>query len=241
MYCPIQYRGTAATSAAVHAIRKAIRSIDKAEISINIAGNGLYTLNERWDVAQEDLDRYTFELLRAALSDPCGKKITVIRSGGQTGFDEAGIKAGMSLGIPTEILAPQGWKLRNVHGVDVMDELAFKRRFVLHQMKLEWLSKSFAWSTYCYDNDDECAGWNAIGIVRNRAGHLVMEHLTPDQADELSGNVHAYFSYVMVMLDVRGCTGYREMFQVTFDVKGSLQDFKERVHEATQELIDSAT
>lgn len=237
IYCPIQYRGQAATDAAACAIRKAIRSIDKPEISINVAGNGLYTLNEKWSVEQEDVDRYTFELLRAVVKDTGDKKISLIRSGGQTGFDEAGVKAGMSLGIPTEVLAPKGWKMRDAAGVDLADAASFKRRFVLHQLKLEYLERSYAWQTYCYDLDDECAGWETFGFKRNEAGLLVMEHLTEEQERELGVNVHAYFNYELVMLDVKGCVGYRRMFKNLFYTMEALEDFEEKALGVTRKLI----
>lgn len=238
IYCPIQYRGKLATPAAVQAIRQAIRSIDKPEITINIAGNGLYTLNEKWAVEQEDVDRYTFELLQAAIGDSCGKKISLIRSGGQTGFDEAGIKAGMSLRIPTEILAPQGWKFRDVRGVDFSDEAWFKERFVRHHMKLDYHRQSIDWSYYGFDNDDECNGWDTYGFVRNRAGKLVMEHLSQGLEHELRSNVHAYFSYIMVMIDVQGCSGCRDLFQVTFQLKDALDGINSQALEATRKLIE---
>lgn len=238
IYCPIQYRGKPATPAAAQAIRHAIRSIDKPEITINIAGNGLYTLNEKWAVEQEDLDRYTFELLQAAIGDSCGKKISLIRSGGQTGFDEAGIKAGMSLRIPTEILAPQGWKFRDVRGVDVCDEHMFKERFVRHHMKLDYHSQSIDWSYYGFDNDDECNGLDTYGFVRNRAGKLAMEHLSQELENELRTSVHAYFSYIMVVIDVQGCSGCRDLFQVTFQLKDALESINGQSLEATRKLIE---
>jgi hypothetical protein len=56
-------------------------------------------------------------------------KIESIRTGGQTGFDEAGAKAAIKLGIPTMILAPKGWTFRDITGKDISNEKQFKARF----------------------------------------------------------------------------------------------------------------
>ena len=97
-------------------------------ISLNIAGNGIYTLKGKY--TQEEVDEFTYKLLKAVVESPeLENKILSIRTGGQTGFDEAGAKAGMRLGIPTMILAPKGWKFRNAKGQDISDEKAFKDRF----------------------------------------------------------------------------------------------------------------
>jgi len=96
--------------------------------SLNIAGNGIYTMKGKY--TQEEVDDFTYELLKAVIESPTLKnKITSIRTGGQTGFDEAGAKAGIKLGIPTLILAPKGWKFRNISGQDISNEQAFKARF----------------------------------------------------------------------------------------------------------------
>lgn len=97
-------------------------------ISLNIAGNGIYTMKGKY--TQQEVDNFTYSLLKEVLNSPNLKsKITLIRTGGQTGFDEAGAKAGVKLKIPTLVLAPKGWKFRNALGVDIGDELEFKKRF----------------------------------------------------------------------------------------------------------------
>ena len=79
---------------------------------------------------QEEVDLMTYNLLKAVLESPNLKtKIESIRTGGQTGFDEAGAKAAIKLGIPTLVLAPKGWKFRNESGQDISDEKQFKARF----------------------------------------------------------------------------------------------------------------
>ena len=59
-----------------------------------------------------------------------GIRIAAIRSGGQTGADEAGILAAKELCIPAHVHAPKGWLMRGEDGKDVFSEYAFKERFV---------------------------------------------------------------------------------------------------------------
>jgi len=135
--------------------------------SINIAGNGIYTLkNYEW--TQEQLDQYIYELLRDVINNKDLKNpITLIRTGGQTGVDEAGGKAGIKLGIPTKILAPKGWLFRNINNKDVSDEKQFKERFGEYVYKvdqkgyrnmnvnqLSLFDKNNDWQNE--DNDDTC-------------------------------------------------------------------------------------
>ena len=84
----------------------------------------------RGKYTQEQVDAFTYELLKGVIESPnLTKSITLVRSGGQTGFDEAGIKAGNKLGIPTLVLAPKGWKFRDITGADIQNETMFKARF----------------------------------------------------------------------------------------------------------------
>ena len=101
------------------------------EISLNIAGNGIYTMKSQY--SQEELDAYVYELLQKVFTHPSLRaRVIRIRTGGQTGLDEAGAKAGEKLGIETLVVCPKGWKFRNVDGVDVCNEQDFKKRFVQH-------------------------------------------------------------------------------------------------------------
>jgi hypothetical protein len=101
--------------------------------TLNIAGNGIYTMRDAgWN--QEEVDLITYRLLKGVVESPNLKnKIVSIRSGGQTGFDEAGAKAGIKLGLPTIVLAPKGWTFRNESGTDISNEQAFKARFTSTQ------------------------------------------------------------------------------------------------------------
>lgn len=100
--------------------------------SLNVAGNGLYTLKKYGFRSQEDVDLTCKLYLGAAihsLKEQGDFKLTLIRSGGQSGFDEAGLKVGLALDIPTLCLAPKGWRFRDGDGNDIYDEKLFKQRF----------------------------------------------------------------------------------------------------------------
>ena len=58
-----------------------------------------------------------------------GCNIQKVRSGGQTGADEAGLVAGERLGLETTSLCPKGWRFRTANGEDIRDEKAYKARF----------------------------------------------------------------------------------------------------------------
>ena len=109
------------------AIRSSVDILNKFNAkTLNIAGNGIYDMKGR---TQEEVDEFTYTILSGIVNSPDLKnKITSIRSGGQTGFDEAGAKAGVRLGIPTIVLAPKDWEFRTNQG-NFKDEAAFKARF----------------------------------------------------------------------------------------------------------------
>jgi hypothetical protein len=111
---------------------KSIQFIDKTAeqlkihkpVTINIAGNGLYTLKLTQDEADNDVYNFLREVLFRSTHTP-----DLIRSGGQTGIDEAGLKAAVKLNIPALCLAPKGWTFRGSDGIDISDEHLFKIRF----------------------------------------------------------------------------------------------------------------
>lgn len=110
-------------------VQATINKLNKVNAkTLNIAGNGLHTLSKFY--TQPEIDIFTYKFLKAVLTSSNLKtKITHICSGGQTGFDEAGIKAALKLNIPTTILAPKGWMFRDENGNDICDEKLFKKRF----------------------------------------------------------------------------------------------------------------
>ena len=117
------------TQERVDKIVKMLNSIEAK--TLNIAGNGMYTITKSGSkLTQKQLDDFTYELLKNVLNHPgLLNKIELIRSGGQTGADESGAKAGVKLGVKTLIYAPKGWKFVGSDGITVCDEERFKSRF----------------------------------------------------------------------------------------------------------------
>ena len=93
------------------------------DLKLNIAGNGIYTLNQ----SQEYYNNLLTEVLSILQSK--GVTISAIRSGGQTGIDEAGIIAAQRLGIPSIVHTTSDFKFRGKDNRDISDETAFKSRF----------------------------------------------------------------------------------------------------------------
>lgn len=134
VYIPIDINaGLGIDDSIVNFVVKRLNSSNKGnllenEITLNIAGNGMYTLKGKY--RQEDLDEYVYNLLSRVLeSKDLRVKISQIRTGGQTGLDESGAKASLRLGIDTLIVCPKGWLYRGLDGNDVRDEKLFKSRF----------------------------------------------------------------------------------------------------------------
>ena len=126
-YIPIDANNLNITKERVDKIVACLNAVGAT--SLNIAGNGIHTIKGKY--TQQQIDDFTYDLLNQVLSSPNLKtKIQSIRSGGQTGFDEAGAKAGIRLGLPTLVLAPKGWTFRDKTGKDISDEQQFKNRFV---------------------------------------------------------------------------------------------------------------
>ena len=90
---------------------------------LNIAGNGAYTLKGKFH--QEDLTSYLYRILKKVIKF---HKLDEIRSGGQTGVDEAGVRAANTLHIPAIALYPKGFKVRLEDGKDYCDETLIRER-----------------------------------------------------------------------------------------------------------------
>lgn len=115
-YIPVNTNDLNLSSERTNGIIDRLNSVNAK--TLNIAGNGIYTMKGKY--TQEQIDEFTYQLLKAVIESPrLINKITSIRSGGQTGFDEAGAKAGIRLGIPTTVLAPKGWLFRNIDNIDI--------------------------------------------------------------------------------------------------------------------------
>lgn len=101
-----------------------IKSKGKVDnLKINIAGNGIYSMSQN--------QAYYNDLVTQILEELQNKGVTIaeIRSGGQTGIDEAGIIAAQRLGIPSEVHSTANFMFRDKSGKDISDEQAFKSRF----------------------------------------------------------------------------------------------------------------
>ena len=100
--------------------------LNTKNIKLNIAGNGIYTLAKH-NTTQEQANDYVTAFIQKLID--LGITISEIRSGGQTGIDEAGIIAAQRLGIKCSVHAPKGWKFRDMSGKDISNEQSFKARF----------------------------------------------------------------------------------------------------------------
>ena len=106
-------------------------------IKINIAGNGIYSLSE----SQEYYNDFVTEVIKELQN--LGITISEIRSGGQTGIDEAGIIAAQRLGIPAVVHGTKDWAFRGKDGKDVKgNEKAYKARFGITKQSTSKTSKN---------------------------------------------------------------------------------------------------
>jgi len=112
--------------------REVLQSLAKLnlgkELKLNIAGNGIYTFKSV--ATQKQLNKWVYDCLQKLSQS---HKITVIRSGGQTGIDTAGLVAALALEIPAIGYYPQGYKLRNKQGQDVNLSQDFLTQWLIKQ------------------------------------------------------------------------------------------------------------
>jgi hypothetical protein len=107
--------------------------------TLNVAGNGIYTLTEH-GVNQERANAWVHSVL-AAVSR--GVKLTLVRSGGQTGIDQAGLVAALALGIPALGYYPARFRRRNAQGTEVTATAAAIRAEL--EVQADALKKSKGW------------------------------------------------------------------------------------------------
>ncbi len=94
-------------------------------VDLNIAGNGIY---QKGMPSQEDVDTLVTDILREL--QKLGLQIKSVRSGGQTGVDEAGVKASLALGLPTIIHGTKDFKFRKEAAKDISDKIdQYLKRF----------------------------------------------------------------------------------------------------------------
>lgn len=86
--------------------------------TLNVAGNGIYTLSAH-GISQDEANFWVYQVLaRVHQAHP----LTRIRSGGQTGVDTAALVAGLALGIPVLGLYPKGFRQRLASKRDVLSD-----------------------------------------------------------------------------------------------------------------------
>lgn len=125
LYIPIEWGDSyVSIIGIVHDIN--VHTYPLKEIIINIAGNGIYTLQ----CEQEYVNTCVQQILMKIISHPdLIPKIILVRSGGQTGIDEAGVIAAHRLGIPALVLAPNGYLFRDINHKDIANKELFCKRF----------------------------------------------------------------------------------------------------------------
>jgi len=89
--------------------------VERNGSTLNVAGNGIYTLAEH-GVNQERANAWVHSVLAVVLR---AVKLTLIRSGGQTGIDQAGLVAAIALGVPALGHYPARFRRRNAQGTEV--------------------------------------------------------------------------------------------------------------------------
>lgn len=108
-------------------LSSALEYIKNNNITIlNIAGNGIYTFSAH-GITQQRVNELVYNVLKYLIDNGCNLK--KVRSGGQTGADEAGLVAGDKLGLETVSFCPKGWRFRTADGKDVKSEELYKARF----------------------------------------------------------------------------------------------------------------
>ena len=93
---------------------------------LNFAGNGIYSLSP---ITQNELDIF----VTAVMLDMRDRGIVMqsVRSGGQTGVDEAAIAAALACDVQSVYVhAPKGYLFRNAEGKDIVGKTAFVNRFM---------------------------------------------------------------------------------------------------------------
>lgn len=110
------------TDGAAKLIYKKLLSLKlNRDIVLNIAGNGLHSIAQypEYNITQTWCNEFVYLTLRQLIEMTSCDLIKEIVSGGQTGFDLAGLVAAKKLGIDYTATFPAGFKQRNRSGIDV--------------------------------------------------------------------------------------------------------------------------
>ena len=220
-YIPIDANTLTVTKERVDKIVEQLNSVNAK--TLNIAGNGIYTMKGKY--TQKQIDDFTYDLLNQALNSPNLKtKIESIRSGGQTGFDEAGAKAGIKLGLPTIILAPKGWTFRNINGQDISNEQQFKDRFIEQpinkEIKPNEVTKFFETKFNLPVEYDNTLLTNIGGYVKNGKVYL-NPNINPDKLNEVI--IEEYTHIITTKLEKE----HPEIFEGLFNDLINTPEYKE--------------
>ena len=86
--------------------------------TLNVAGNGIYTLNQH-GVTQMVANQWVYDVLKLVSQKV---RVTSIRSGGQTGGDIAGLVAALALKIPAIGLYPKGFRMRGADKQEIYSD-----------------------------------------------------------------------------------------------------------------------
>ena len=95
-------------------------------VRLNVAGSTAADL-ARHGISQEQADSFVTDVLGRALDE--GLVIGELRSGGQSGIDEAGTKAALALGIPASQVVPRGFLYLDASGKPHWNRDSFLSRF----------------------------------------------------------------------------------------------------------------
>lgn len=178
--------------------------LDSEHLRLNIAGNGIYTLARNgW--TQERADAVVTDIL-TSLQNHGNIHIDSIRSGGQTGIDEAGIKAGVTLGLPTTVLAPKGWAFRTANRQDIFNETAFKARFSTNPKKE--LAKETPVKAHSVTADGPtwtpCRRNDGLMNYRDAAGHVLLKNWVDDALPFKDGKAECRIGKTGYIIDTKG-------------------------------------
>lgn len=99
--------------------------------TVNVAGNGIYTLS-KYGITQVMMNDMVRQILFQVDQH---WKLDKVVSGGQTGADLAGLVAAARIGIPCTGLWPAGFKMRYCDGVDVNHTFDEVQSLMMHYLE----------------------------------------------------------------------------------------------------------
>lgn len=110
------------------------KPFSKEGLKLNIAGNRLAILS-RHGISQKGIDNLLRSVIEGLLEN--GIPIAEVRSGGQSGVDEAGIHAAQDCFLPCSILCPKGFRFSTAEGHELSGAERFTHRFISDRESLD--------------------------------------------------------------------------------------------------------